>query len=126
MGSLVRAQEREPKPTVRRLFLFKRVMYYVYILYSEIADKYYVGHSLDPWSRLEQHLSNSGDKYTGSYKDWKLAGVFEVSPNKGEADKIEKFIKRQKSRNLIERILDANFVGTGELAQLVRVPHVRD
>ena len=101
-------------------------MYYIYILYSTVADKYYVGHSLDPWSRLKQHLSNSGDKYTGSYKDWKLVGVFEVSANKGDADKVEKFIKRQKSRNLIERILDVNFVGTEELAQLVRVPHVRD
>jgi putative endonuclease len=100
-------------------------MYYVYILYSVTADKYYVGHSSDPWSRLKQHLSNSGDKYTGSYSDWKLEGVFEVSLNKGDADRVEKFIKRQKSRNLIERILGANFVGTGELAQLVRVPHLR-
>ena len=101
-------------------------MYYLYILYSEIADKFYVGHSSDPWSRLEQHLSNSGDKYTGSYKDWKLAGIFKISSNKGTAVKVEKFIKQQKSRNLIERILEADFVGTGELSQLVRVPHVRD
>jgi putative endonuclease len=101
-------------------------MYYVYILYSELADKYYVGHSLDPWARLVQHLSNSGDKYTGSYKDWKLVSVFEVSPNKGEADKIEKFIKKQKSRKLIERLLQDDFIGAGILALLVRVPHVRD
>ena len=110
----------------RGLFSFNSYMYYIYILYSTVADKYYVGHSLDPWSRLKQHLSNSGDKYTGSYKDWKLVGVFEVSANKGDADKVEKFIKRQKSRILIEKILEENFIGTGELAQLVRVPHVRD
>ncbi len=101
-------------------------MYYIYILYSLTADKYYVGHSSDPWLRLSQHLSNTGDKYTGSYKDWNLVGVFEVSPIKGDADRIEKFIKRQKSRKLIEHLLAENFVGTGELAQLVRVPHVRD
>ena len=100
-------------------------MYYLYILYSEIADKYYVGHSSDPWARLEQHLSNSGDKYTGSYKDWKLVGVFKVSTKKGEADKIEKFIKRQKSRLLIQKLVDVAFVGSGILAQLIRVPHVR-
>ena len=52
--------------------------------------------------------------------------VFEVSPIRGEADKIEKFIKRQKSRNLLERMLDSKYRGTGVLAQLVRVPHVRD
>ena len=68
-------------------------MYYIYFLYSEAADKYYVGHSQDPFKRLEQHLSNSGDKYTGSYVDWKLKAVFEVSPLRGDADKIEKFIK---------------------------------
>ena len=101
-------------------------MYYLYILYSESADKYYVGHSVNPWQRLEQHLSNSGDKYTGSYKDWKLAAVFEVSQFKGDADKIEKFIKKQKSRRLIETILKDNFIGTGILAQMVRVPHLRD
>ena len=101
-------------------------MYYIYFLYSETADKFYVGHSQDPWKRLEQHLSNTGDKYTGSFHDWKLRAVFEVSQKKGEADKIEKFIKRQKSRVFIEKILLSNFKGTGILAQLVRVPHVRD
>ena len=101
-------------------------MHYIYFLYSETADKYYVGHSQDPWKRLEQHLSNTGDKYTGSFHDWKLKAVFEVSSVRGDADKIEKFIKRQKSRNLLENMLLPRFMGTGILAQLVRVPHVRD
>jgi putative endonuclease len=96
-------------------------MYYIYFLYSEAADKYYVGHSQDPWKRLEQHLSNSGDKYTGSYDDWKLMAVFEVSSIRGEADKIEKFIKRQKSRALLKKMLDPEFKGKGVLAPLVRV-----
>jgi len=101
-------------------------MYYIYFLHSSEADKYYVGHSQDPWKRFEQHLANTGDKYTGSYHDWKLMAVFEASSIRGEADKIEKFIKRQKSRNLLERMLDLKFRGTGVLVQLVRVPHVRD
>ena len=98
-------------------------MYYIYFLYSAEADKYYVGHSQDPWIRLQQHLCNSGDKYTGSYRDWMLKAVFQVSPLKGAADKIEKFIKRQKSRNLLEKMLLPQFIGTGILAQLVRVPY---
>ncbi len=101
-------------------------MFYIYILYSSAADRYYVGHSSDPWNRLQQHLRNSGETYTGNYADWQLEAVFEVSVMKGEADKVEKFIKRQKSRKLIEKLLDNNFVGTAVLAQLVRVPHVRD
>ena len=132
MGSLVRPARagEEQKPShlhVDGLFYLKIfTMYYIYFLYSETADKYYVGHSQDPWKRLEQHLSNTGDKFTGGYHDWKLKAVFEVSDVRGDADKIEKFIKRQKSRNLLEKMLLSQFVGTGILAQLVRVPHVRD
>jgi putative endonuclease len=109
-------------------FLFSKIftIYYIYFLYSETADKYYVGHSQDPWKRLEQHLSNSGNKFTGSYHDWKLKAVFEVSGVRGEADKIEKFIKRQKSKELLKKMLAPEFKGNGVLAQLVRVPHVRD
>ncbi|GAB1449627.1 hypothetical protein MASR2M44_26560 [Bacteroidota bacterium] len=98
-------------------------MYYIYFLFSEDADKYYIGHSQNPWQRLSQHLNNSGERFTGKYKDWKLIAVFEVSNSKGDADKIEKFIKRQKSRKLIQQILADDFVGTGPLAQLKRVPH---
>jgi putative endonuclease len=101
-------------------------MYYIYVLNSTEADRFYVGHSQDPWKRLEQHLSNTGDKYTGSYHDWKLIAVFEVSSIRGEADKIEKFIKRQKSKELLKKMLAPEFKGNGVLAQLVRVPHVRD
>jgi putative endonuclease len=52
--------------------------------------------------------------------------VFEVSHSRGDADKIEKFIKRQKSRTLIQKMIEPGFTGSGILAQLVRVPHVRD
>jgi putative endonuclease len=81
-------------------------MYYVYFLFSQQANKFYVGHSADPWKRLNQHLANSADKYTGGYHDWQLIAVFEVSELRGDADKIEKFIKRQKSRNLINKIIE--------------------
>jgi putative endonuclease len=101
-------------------------MYYIYILYSDSSDKYYVGHSSAPWNRLQQHLNNSGDKYTGSYKDWRIIAVFEASLDRGEAMRIEKLIKKQKSRNLIEKMITPGFSGAGILAPLVRVPHVRD
>jgi len=101
-------------------------MYYVYILYSPKANKYYIGHTSNPWKRLEQHLDNTREKFTGSYKDWELRAVFAVSENKGDADKIERFIKRQKSRKLIEKMLEIDFKGEGVWAQMVRVPHVRD
>jgi len=108
-----------------RLFCFYR-MFYLYIIYSSSAEKYYVGHSADPWRRLAEHNTNSSDKYTGKYQGWNLVAVFAVSENRGDADRIEKFIKKQKSRNLLLRMIDPAFTGTGVLAQLVRVPHLRD
>ena len=100
--------------------------YYIYILYSSNFAKYYVGFSADPWSRVEQHNSNSLEKFTGKTHDWQLRAVFFVSDQISEAMKIEKFIKKQKSRKLIERLIDSNYLLEGLLAQLVRVPHVRD
>jgi len=102
------------------------VTYYIYILYSSSIDRFYIGYSADPWKRLEQHLTNTADKYTGKANDWKLKAVFEAAKIKGEALKIERFIKKQKSRNLILQLCDQEFIPTGYLAQLVRVPHLRD
>jgi putative endonuclease len=101
-------------------------MYYIYFLYSKTADKYYVGHSENPWKRLIQHNSNCIEKYTGKVQDWELMAVFEVSPLKGDAVKLEKFIKKQKSKQLILKLLDENSIPVDTLGKLVRVPHVRD
>ena len=101
-------------------------MYYIYIIYSISADKYYIGHSNDPWRRLLEHNSNDLDKFTGKYKPWDLKVTFKVSERKGDADKIEKFIKKQKSRKLLINLIDPDFTPIGYLAQLVRVPHVRN
>ena len=101
-------------------------MFYIYIIYSNTAEKFYVGHSENPWDRLIQHNENEGDKYTGKFQNWELKAVFQVSENRGEALLIEKFIKRQKSKKLLLKLIEPDFVPTGDLAQLVRVPYVRD
>jgi putative endonuclease len=69
--------------------------YYIYILYSNDIDRYYVGYSQNPWIRFEQHLLNTSDKYTGKAKDWILKAVFEAAKTKGDALKIERFIKKK-------------------------------
>ena len=44
---------------------------FVYILYSEKHDKFYVGQTNDIEARLRRH--NSGNsKYTASYRPWKM------------------------------------------------------
>ena len=109
--------------SMRRIFYF--MISFIYILYSSSIDKYYVGYSSNPWNRIVQHNSNSKDKYTGKAQDWVLKAVFQVE-SENIAVQIERFIKKQKSRNLIELMCCEDFVGENILSQLVRVPHVRD
>jgi putative endonuclease len=99
-------------------------MFYIYIIYSNTAEKFYVGHSENPWDRLVQHNENEGDKYTGKYQNWELKAVFQVSENRGDALIIEKFIKRQKSKKLLLKLIEPEFIPSGDLAQLVRVSKI--
>ena len=44
---------------------------FVYILYSESHDKFYVGQTSDLGARLQRH--NTGNsKYTAPYRPWKM------------------------------------------------------
>jgi putative endonuclease len=99
-------------------------MFYIYIIYSNTAERFYVGHSENPWDRLVQHNENEGDKYTGKYQNWELKAVFQVSENRGDALIIEKFIKRQKSKKLLLKLIEPEFIPSGDLAQLVRVSKI--
>lgn len=100
-------------------------MFYIYIIYSNTAEKFYVGHSENPWDRLVQHNENEGDKYTGKYQNWELKAVFQVSENRSDVLLIEKFIKRQKSKKLLLKLIEPDFVPTSDLAQLVRVSKIK-
>jgi putative endonuclease len=100
-------------------------MYYIYILYSSTSDLYYTGSTEDFFKRLSEHNESDNDTFTSKHRPWVLKGVFECGPERKNAMLIERFIKKQKSRSLIEYILRGEQL-TGILAQLVRVPHVRD
>ncbi len=100
-------------------------MYYLYILYSEKSDVYYVGHTDDVNQRFKEHNSSGRVTYTSKHRPWEVKGVFECGSNRGEALKIERFIKKQKSRRLIEKLISGKGFD-GVLSQLVRVPYVRD
>ena len=101
-------------------------MFYIYIIYSKKFDKYYIGSSENPWNRLTKHNSSPFNTFTSKYRPWTLKAVFEAGDTRGEAVKMEKFIKRQKSRKLLLQLIDSTFQPNGKLAQLVRVPHVRN
>jgi len=55
-----------------------------------------------------------------------MLALFECGMSESQATIIERFIKKQKSRKLIELLCNPSFIPVGKLAQLVRVPHVRD
>ena len=100
-------------------------MYFIYILYSENSDKYYVGHSNDVQRRLEEHNTNTRMTYTHKFGPWKLMKYYQVNENRGDALRLERHIKKQKSRKIIERLInEPGFFE--EIAQLVRVPTRRD
>ena len=103
------------------------ICYYIYILFSEKHDKYYVGYTSNYLSRLIQHNNQEHfNTYTSKYRPWSLAAVFECGDKEREAIKIERFIKKQKTRKFIEQLINPSFIPQDSLSQLVRVPHMRD
>ena len=101
-------------------------MYYIYILQSVSSGNFYIGYSEDPFRRLNEHNTSPHSTYTSKHRPWVLAAVFQCGKVESECIKIERYIKRQKSRRLLEKLIDPALIPDGSLAQLVRVPHVRD
>ena len=78
-----------------------------YILYSQAADKYYVGYTSGEMNeRLRKHNSNHKG-FTGPYNDWVVAYT-ELFESKKEAMEREKQIKGWKSRTKIELIIHSS------------------
>ena len=79
-------------------------MYYCYILYSKILDRYYIGHCEAPIEeRLRRHLTNHKG-FTGKAKDWRFVHT-ECFSSKEEAYFREREIKGKKSRKYIEWLI---------------------
>jgi len=78
-------------------------MFYVYILYSKITDKYYTGQTDDLKQRLQSHLSGISG-YTSKATDWQLV-YSESYPTRQLALKREREIKSMKSRKYIEQLI---------------------
>ncbi len=81
--------------------------YSIYILYSPSADKFYVGQSNDVARRLEEHNNPIRSTFTSKYLPWEMACFFAVSEDRGEAMKVEKHIKNQKSRGFIKQLISS-------------------
>jgi putative endonuclease len=101
-------------------------MYYIYILYSFSSNLYYIGYTNDYVRRLNEHNTSDKTTFTSKHRPWIFGAVFYCGDVESKAIKIESFLKKQKSRVFIEKLVDEKFIPTGILAQLVRVPKLRD
>ncbi len=78
-------------------------MYFIYILYSQKIDKYYVGCTENLEKRLEEH--NAGlSNFTSKGTPW-VRVYFEQLNSLSEARKREIEIKKKKSRKYIEFLI---------------------
>ncbi len=78
--------------------------YYVYILYSEKLDKFYVGHTKNVEKRLIKH-KQTRKGFTSRAKDW-IVVYQEEYKTKTEAYAREREIKNWKSRKKIVSLIE--------------------
>ena len=77
---------------------------FVYVISSEVANKFYVGMSADPKARLLQH--NAGhSKFTKGFRPWKLI-YSEFAGNRENARKLEKYYKTGAGRKHWKKIIE--------------------
>jgi putative endonuclease len=76
----------------------------VYILYSKKGDLFYTGYSRDLKVRLDYHrVSEFEGSFTNRFDDWQLYwSIHDLEP--GTAVKIERQIKRMKSRVYLKNL----------------------
>jgi putative endonuclease len=80
-------------------------MYYLYILYSQKIDRYYIGFTADIKNRLTKHNNNSSG-FTNKGKPWVLV-YYETYETKQQAMAREKQLKSWKNRERIEALVKA-------------------
>ena len=79
-------------------------MFTVYILYSKLRDRFYVGFTgNDIAERLRKHNANHKG-FTGRIADWQIIYT-EPYASKSEAMRRESAIKKWKSRQMIEKLI---------------------
>ena len=75
-------------------------MFYVYILFSEKLQKFYIGQTDNLELRIASHNSQNNPNWTNSGKPWSLYLDIPCK-TRLSATRLEKFIKRQKSKAFI-------------------------
>lgn len=77
--------------------------FFTYILYSESNDRFYIGSCKDVLIRLKRH-NDGATPSTKPYRPWKVVWIKQYE-YKSDALKKELFIKKMKSRKVIEELI---------------------
>ena len=86
--------------------------FYLYILYSKLLNKYYVGYTGDKLEeRLRKHNSNHKG-FTSRASDWEIVFTEQIG-SKEEAYARERQIKKWKSRKMIEVLIQSIPIKSG-------------
>ena len=81
-------------------------MSYVYIIYSESIDQYYIGSTSDLQWRIEKHNNHEFEgAQTLRANDWKYVFTLNCVDDKQPLN-IEKFIKKMKSRKFNLKLIE--------------------
>ena len=83
-------------------------MHIVYILQSKKTNKFYIGETNNIEQRLREHKQGKS-AFGKRNKDIRLVYYIEVE-SLAKARKIENYIKRQKSRKFIEKVINNEYI----------------
>ena len=86
-------------------------MYFVYILYSESSDKFYIGQTNDVDKRLKRHNAGS-ESFTKPYIPWILKWSTK-KPTRADAMVLEKKLKNLSKKRLLT-FIEKYFAGSDE------------
>jgi putative endonuclease len=79
-------------------------MHFVYIIYSQKINKFYIGESTNIAEKISWHNNHLfKDSFTKQSNDWELKLSIKVS-NRSEARVIESYIKSMKSSKFINKL----------------------
>ena len=95
-------------------------LYFVYILYSNEYNKYYVGYSSNPLRRLEEHNKGVFNTFTSKYRPWIQVAIFDCGEKKNDAIHLERFMKKQKNTRFFINLINNDFQPAGLLSQLIK------
>ena len=78
--------------------------HFVYILYSQSIDRFYIGETIDVENRLSEHNTHFFEgSFTSQANDWTVFLTLECK-NRTQARMIESHIKKMKSKTYIRNL----------------------